>query len=944
MKKTHKVLSFLCIILMLVTVFSVTASAADPYGILVTADKATVKPGDTVNITLSVPNAVTGNAVLIGLQGVLTYDADVFESVEYKTLSSIAAGNVDVNRVDNQTNILYFNNNAYQDTAGELNEKGELIQFTFKALKEADDVKFTFTAEQALSLTGQVEEAAEIGKVENAAVSVTNGEIPPTTPTTSPVPPKMGDDSASYIGLAIASTILALTILMIAYLRKKGIRFKEFCRMIGRKMNLKALRSFLAFALAGFLLFQTGAIVLQPSAEIIKQQIYTYGDVNGDGTVDEADRVLVRRYLVKDDQIAEENRPAADTYAGDGKIDLMDLAILQKRIDGIIYKVDTDVDEQPSDVFYEVFVRAFYDSDGDQIGDFKGLEQKIPYLAELGITGIWMMPITDSNSSHGYNTVDYYNVNDEYGTMEDFESLLKTAHQYGIKMVMDLVINHCGNGVSWFQEALKGPVLEDGSPNKYWDYFTFVPSDANFVDKTALEIQNEKKEFLANGGKEEDWVEQYPLKDNANDGNRTVWCSNSALPNYKYIGIFSSGMPDMNFDNPAVRQEFKDIAKFWLSKGLDGFRLDAARHIYGDYYSNIYTPEIFELNMGWWKEFRAAITAEYPDAYLIGEVWEKNTDNMVPFISEGGLHSTFNFNLASKMIMAAKNETTAYDYQEGDEPLTDIESKDLNIASDLVALYKKFGDASNKGFIDCTFLTNHDQSRVFSQIMNPLGLDPTSSAGYADYFNSAPDEDFALAEKRARSAASMMLTLPGNPFLYYGEEVGMSGWKGDTNIREAMPWIIEPYEKDADGNYILVGEGRNAKKVLTMAGLTQWTNPIYSLGGKYSVEAQKDDSNSLFSHYQELIYARTNIPALKNGGIDVYETGNNKVVSYIRMTEEQRVLVLINLSGETVHVPVASSDVYGQFLRVIFQSSNDTISTLDGETLTIAPYSTIVVE
>lgn len=126
---------------------------------------------------------------------------------------------------------------------------------------------------------------------------------------------------------------------------------------------------------------------------------------------------------------------------------------------------DGVIDEQEGDVYYEIFVRAFRDSNGDHIGDFKGIEEQIPYLADLGITGIWLMPITDSGSQHGYDVRNYYEVNSDYGTMEDFQSMLATCHEYGIEVIMDLVVNHCSWSNVWFQEALKGPTLEDGSAN-----------------------------------------------------------------------------------------------------------------------------------------------------------------------------------------------------------------------------------------------------------------------------------------------------------------------------------------------------------------------------------------------------------------------------------------------------------------------------------------------
>ncbi|WP_207738199.1 alpha-amylase family glycosyl hydrolase, partial [Anaeromassilibacillus sp. 1001302B_160321_C8] len=204
------------------------------------------------------------------------------------------------------------------------------------------------------------------------------------------------------------------------------------------------------------------------------------------------------------------------------------------------------IDEQPSDNFYEIFVRAFCDSDGDGIGDFNGLASKMDYLQDLGITGIWLMPITESGSYHGYDTVDYYSVEQDYGTMEDFENMLDEAHAHGIKVIMDLVVNHCGSGNPWFQDAITNP---ETSP--YRDYFKIEKSTDYDEDK------------------------DNNATDDAHSGNKRVWQQWRATPGYRYLGLFGGGMPDLNYDNPAVHEEMINAGQFWLEKGVDGFRLDA---------------------------------------------------------------------------------------------------------------------------------------------------------------------------------------------------------------------------------------------------------------------------------------------------------------------------------------------------------------------------------
>lgn len=507
------------------------------------------------------------------------------------------------------------------------------------------------------------------------------------------------------------------------------------------------------------------------------------------------------------------------------------------------------IDEQPSDTYYEIFVRAFCDSDGDGIGDFNGLASKMDYLQDLGITGIWLMPVTESGSYHGYDTVDYYDVEQDYGTMEDFENMLDAAHEHGIQVIMDLVVNHSSRNNPWFLDAITNP---ETSP--YRDYYKIEKSTDYDEDK------------------------DNNATDDAHSGNKRLWQKSNLAPGYRYLGLFGGGMPDLNYDNPAVHDEMIRAGQFWLEKGVDGFRLDAARHIYGDYLDTMYTPEIADKNAAWWKDFRTGMEEVNPDVFLVGEVWEQNTDRMVPFVQDGALESTFDFSLASELLDTAKNETNG------------------GFVSELCETFDKFGFASNGKFIDCTFLTNHDQNRTMSVM-----------EGNKDH---------------AKVAASLYLTLPGNPFIYYGEEVGLEGMKPDQNIREPMPW----YESN---------EG---------PGLTDWLEGKnkYSLGGETSVEAQEDDPASILSHYKELLRWRKEIPALGDGDVAEYDLGNESVASYIRMTNNSSVLVATNLTGEAVTVTVKADNTYGSFGKLVKQLQVDTISKLENGILTIAPYSTVV--
>ena len=391
-------------------------------------------------------------------------------------------------------------------------------------------------------------------------------------------------------------------------------------------------------------------------------------------------------------------------------------------------------------------------------------------------------------------------------------------------------------------------------------------------------------------------------------------------------------MPDLNYASDALREEIKDVASYWLEAGVDGFRLDAARHIYGDYYSNIYSDYIFEKNMEYWRDFRADLEAKYPDVYLVGEVWEKNTDNVVPFVSEGGLHSIFDFNLSGKIYEAVSNETTKYDPAAASETNRLSEDTDLNLVTGLVDYYNKLGAGSDYEFVDCPFITNHDQNRLISLLR--YQFDETADDIFVaniltdEEGNLIPREDADQAENHAKVAADLLLTLPGRPFLYYGEEIGMDGAKPDPTIRECMAWFEEPFA--ADG--------------AAQTGLANYNDVVYSLGGEASVEAQMDDPESMLSHYKEIIGARKSIPALMNGDIDTYTLESQEVVSYIRMTQEERVLVLINLTGEEKQLQITDDPNYGAFTEVAFQAGTDQISNLAGQDLTLAPYAMVVLQ
>ncbi|GAB3539414.1 alpha-amylase family glycosyl hydrolase [Pontibacter brevis] len=485
----------------------------------------------------------------------------------------------------------------------------------------------------------------------------------------------------------------------------------------------------------------------------------------------------------------------------------------------------------PRGVTYEIFVQSFCDSDNDGIGDIKGMTSKLDYLQDLGVEGIWLMPMNPSPSYHKYNVTDYYDIHPDYGTLEDFKTFINEAHARGIHVVMDLVVNHSGSDHPWFQEAIKNP----NSP--YRDYYVWAHKDDP-------QTQAEGK-ILAGDS------------DNVNRWHK-VEGSDSL-----YYGYFYGGMPDLNFDSPRLREEIYKIGRFWLSEvGVDGFRLDAARHIFPD--------DRPEDNHAFWVEFREEMRKVKEDVYLVGEVWA-DAATVAPYMK--GLPALFNFDMGYAITDAVNKED----------------------AGEVVENHKKIRDfysTVNPDYVDATFLTNHDQNRIMSAV------------------NGNKD--------KAKMAAALLFTLPGSPYMYYGEEIGMTGKKPDELIREPFIWD----RKEADDCR------------------ATWVEPEYSTEQTVTPAAvQMQDENSMLNHYKKFIQLRNNSKALTYGELEPLELGPNSVSAFLRKHEDESLLVLHNLSGQEVSVSLPSN--LQDYDDVRFQSK---ASTKSNNTLKLAPYSTVVLE
>ena len=361
--------------------------------------------------------------------------------------------------------------------------------------------------------------------------------------------------------------------------------------------------------------------------------------------------------------------------------------------------------ESPDDSYrtwYEIFVYSYCDSNGDGIGDLNGVRSKLDELQALGINGIWLMPIHPSTTYHKYNVGDYYAIDPAYGTMEDFDALLAECTQRGIRIILDLVVNHTGYDHAWFQAAVK--------------YLKSLPAGAE-PDPTQCQ-----------------YLDYYHFSREKGAGmciiNGTDWY---------YEGMFSHEMPDLNLANQQVRQEIEQIMRFWLDKGVAGFRLDAAK----EFYSGSTTKNVEVLS--WLQETAASIRE---DAYLVAEVWD--TFAAITKYYESGISSIFNYafgDASGKIISVVRGAGNA------------------SVVSTYAGALEK-ADKAYRGmhpdYMDAPFLSNHDVGRI---------------AGFC-----------AQDENMTKLAGAMNLLMSGNVFIYYGEEIGMVGSGNDPSKRAPMYW------------------------------------------------------------------------------------------------------------------------------------------------------------
>jgi maltose alpha-D-glucosyltransferase / alpha-amylase len=481
-------------------------------------------------------------------------------------------------------------------------------------------------------------------------------------------------------------------------------------------------------------------------------------------------------------------------------------------------------------VFYEVSVRAFADSDGDGIGDLRGLTEKLDYIRDLGVDCLWLMPIYPSPlKDDGYDIADFCGIHPTMGTVADFQALTTAAHERGIRVIADLVLNHTSDQHPWFQEARRNP----DSPRR--DYYVWSDTDQKYQGVRIIFTDTE----LSN------------------------WTWDPVARQYFWHRFFSH-QPDLNYDNPAVQEEVLKVVAFWLDHGIDGFRVDAVPYLFereGTSCENL--PETHHFL----KKLRRFVDDHYPGTLLLAEanMWP---EDLLPYFGTGDeFHMAFNFPLMPRMFMAIRREQCW--------PIIEIMDRLPGIPA---------------GCQWATFLRNHDELTLEmvtdeerDYMYREYAKDPRMRINLGIRRRLAPlvDDD----RNQAELLHSMLLSLPGSPVLYYGDEIQMGDnvYLGDRNgVRTPMQW-----NGDRNAGFSRADPSR------LYSGVIQ--DPLFHYQAR-NVEAAQRTPKSFLMWLRRIIRVRKSYPTFGRGSLRFVSCENRRVIAYLREHEGQTLLIVNNLS------------------------------------------------
>ena len=495
-------------------------------------------------------------------------------------------------------------------------------------------------------------------------------------------------------------------------------------------------------------------------------------------------------------------------------------------------------------VFYELHVKAFADSDGNGSGDFRGLTDKLDYLTELGVDCIWLLPMYPSPfRDDGYDISDYTSIHTSYGSLDDFRVFLRSAHQRGMRVLTELVLNHTSDQHPWFVEA------RSSRHNPRRDYYVWSDTDDKYRGVRII----------------------------FSDTETSNWAWDPSSKSY-YWHRFFSHQPDLNYDNPEVREEIWRVMKFWLDEGVDGFRVDAVPYLIereGTFCENL--PETHAI----FRELRARMEQAYGSSKLLlaeANMWPEDVHE---YLRGDEFHMAFNFPIMPRMFMAIRLEDR--------KPLIDVLERTPPIAASC-----QWG----------IFLRNHDELTLEmvneverSYMLDSYAVDSRARVNAGIRRRLAP----LLAGDRRRIEVlnGLLMALPGSPFIYYGDEIGMGDnvYLGDRNgVRTPMQWSA--------GTNAGFSEADPEQLYLPVVA-----NALYGYQA-VNVAAQRRSPSSLLSWMQQLIRIRRSSPALRRGGFELLEPQNHRILAFVRRHDAEAVLCVFNLaaSAQAVGLDLSALD------------------------------------
>jgi alpha-amylase len=506
--------------------------------------------------------------------------------------------------------------------------------------------------------------------------------------------------------------------------------------------------------------------------------------------------------------------------------------------------------------WYEIFTGSFADSNGDGVGDLKGIELKLDYLNDsntarhryniehdgecndsLHINGLWLTPVMPSPSYHKYDTKDYRGIDPQFGTLRDFHRLLEKCHEHGIKLIIDLVMNHSSQDHPWFQVALKE--VRAGKPGRYASYYNF------YYGKIPPQNETFEYDYDANGKK---YISAKYYKQ---------W--GQAADNAWYEGSFWTGMPDLNWDSRALREEFKEIVEFWLSSGLDGFRLDATSWPY-DFYGlgqmeNGYDGvNVDEKNIELWRWFNETCHAVNDNVFLIGECW-KDEGTIANYYRSGMNFFAFGFSDMGTVPWAVNGNGKGW--------------------ANALVFWEHTIKTRNPRAVSAVFLSNHDKGR----------------SAWIWGGNSAEEID-----RKRKMGASLYIFSPGAPFMYYGEEIGLADHEGNG--------VYEDYDHRGPMWWSNTDHSLTPNPPEKMQWIHQ--SSLYNNG----VEEQLRNADSLLRHYIRIVNLKNQYPWISYGyRIEALDTGaGNEMVSAYRVWNPANSAESVVIVHSTSPYPIMNID------------------------------------